>query len=603
MPRRFFRAREMQAVPERRRRDDVKKQIMIVAVLVTATTAARAAADPPERVARISFLGGAVSFRTAAATEWSAAALNYPVSIGDHVWTDRTGRLELQMGGTAVDLDAMTAATVLNLDHHIVQLRVLQGSAIARVRELASDESVEIDTPNGAITLLRPGLYRIDVPPTGDLTTVTVRRGDAEVAAGASAFPLHAGQSATMSGLDAPTRALLATAPLDEFEDWALFRDRRLDTLTTVRYVPRGIVGYEDLDEFGTWRVVAEYGPVWVPHVHRAWAPYRFGHWAWVEPWGWTWIDDAPWGFAPFHYGRWAYLGDGWVWVPGTVVARPVYAPALVAFVGGSNWRLGVNIGAPVGWFPLGPREVFVPAYAVSPAYVAAMNRPHASVTTVNVNIATISYVNRNVPGAVTVVSRDTFVRAQPVASTAVTVTPQALTTAVVVGHAAPHEMTPVAVARAAVVAPPASVMTRTVVVRTPPAAVITPTSVPRSVVSGPVPVRPATPTAAPAPSPAPHAPPVPRPAAVTRAAPDGAAADMSARHAHERVEIEARHAAERAELQARQTAEAKRAANAAARADARDRHAREQADLDARQRREHQQVQKRQESERRGHQ
>src|SRR2546428_7576392 len=37
--------------------------------------------------------------------------------------------------------------------------------------------------------------------------------------------------------------------------------------------------------------------------------------------------------FRSFHYGRWAYARNEWLWVPGPVVARPVYAPALVAFV------------------------------------------------------------------------------------------------------------------------------------------------------------------------------------------------------------------------------------------------------------------------------
>jgi uncharacterized protein DUF6600 len=580
----------------------VTTRIAIAALIIAATTAGRAAADPPERVARISFLSGTVSFRTAAATDWSPAALNYPITIGDHVWTDRAGRVELQMGATALDLDAMTATSVLNLDHHIVQLRLVQGTAIARVRELAPDESLEIDTPNGAITLVRPGLYRIDVPATGDQATLTVRRGDAEIAAGATAFPVHGGQSVTMTGLDAPAHALVAAAPLDEFEDWALFRDRRGETLASVRYVPRAVVGYEDLDEFGTWRVVAEYGPVWVPHVRPAWAPYRFGHWAWVDPWGWTWIDDAPWGFAPFHYGRWAYVGDGWAWVPGTIVARPVYAPALVAFVGGSNWRIGVNVGAPVGWFPLGPREVFVPAYTVSPAYVVAMNRPHVSVTTVNVNVTNVTYVNRNVQGAMTIVPRDAFTQARPVAAAAVAITPQAASAAVVVGHAAPREIAPVAVVRsAAVVAPPQTVMTRTVVVRTPPpATATTAAAVRRAAASVPAPVAPSAPPPAPAPVPVRTAPPA---AAVTRAAPDRAAADVAARHAQERVDVEARHAAERADLQARQIAEARRLAGAQAQAETHARHAREQADLDARQKREHEQMQRRQESERRGRQ
>src|SRR5581483_5429243 len=132
---------------------------ILAAALSSMTTLA--AADPPERVARISFVTGAASFRAADATEWAPATLNYPVTIGDHLWTDRQGRLELEMGGSAVDLDATSAVSVLNLDHHIVQLRLVQGTAIARVRELASDESIELDTPNGAVTLARPGLYRV----------------------------------------------------------------------------------------------------------------------------------------------------------------------------------------------------------------------------------------------------------------------------------------------------------------------------------------------------------------------------------------------------------------------------------------------------------
>ena len=574
-------------------------RITIAILTITTLIATRAFADPPERVARISFLGGAASFREAAATEWSPAALNYPITVGDHIWTDRTGRLELEMGATAIDVDAMTATSVLNLDHHIAQLRVLQGVAIVRVRELTPDETLEIDTPNAAITLLRPGLYRIDVPPSGDATTVTVRRGDAEVAAGASAFPVHVGQSAMVNGVDSPTHAGIATMPLDEFDDWALFRDRRAETLTTARYVPRAMVGYEDLDEFGAWRVVAEFGPVWVPHVRPGWAPYRFGHWAWVEPWGWTWIDEAPWGFAPFHYGRWAHVGDGWAWVPGAMVARPVYAPALVAFVGGSNWRIGVDIGSPVGWFPLGPREVFVPAYTVSPAYVAAMNRPHVSTTTVSVNLTSTTYINRSVPGAMTVVSRETFAQARPVAAAAVSVTPQAANTAVVVGHAAPRDIAPAPVARAAaVVAPAASVTNRTVVVRTPPP-VATAAAVRRAALSAPAPARSAS---LPAPTPAPVSI-TPAPATVTRVAPDRERADVAGRHARERMDIEARHVSERAELQARQAAEERRAANAQAQAETRARHAREQAELDARQKREHDQLHTRQESERRGRQ
>ena len=135
------------------------------------------------------------------------------------------------------------------------------------------------------------------------------------------------------------------------------------------------MIGADDLADNGTWIVAEGYGSAWAPsRVPVGWAPYRFGHWAWVEPWGWTWIDDMPWGFAPFHYGRWTYWNTRWVWIPGTVVARPVYAPALVVFVGGAGWSPAAGEG--IGWFPLGPREVYVPPYRVSTAYVQRIMSP-----------------------------------------------------------------------------------------------------------------------------------------------------------------------------------------------------------------------------------
>jgi hypothetical protein len=577
----------------------------VVALALAPLLPSAAAADPPSIVARISFVSGSVSYRAAAAADWSPAALNYPLTIGDGLWTDRAGRTELQLGATALRLDASTSLSILNLDAHTAQLRLTAGTIAVGVRDLGEDDAIEIDTPNGVVNVLRPGFYRVDVNANGDTTTVTVRHGEAEVAAGPSAFTVRANQSAIVSGLDNPASESRAAMRVDEFEDWASYRDRRADYPATVRYVSRGVVGYEDLDEFGSWRVVGAYGPVWVPHVRVGWTPYRFGHWAWVEPWGWTWIDDAPWGFAPFHYGRWVYLVDGWAWVPGTIVARPVYAPALVAFVGGPGFRVSVSIGQPVAWFPLGPREIYVPAYRVTPEYVRAVNVSHVNVTNVNVtniNVTNITYVNRTVPGAVTAVSRDAFAQARPVAAAAVPVSAAALNGASIVGHAASVE----APARPAVgrpaAGPPAPIVDRSVVVRKTPAPSIQPAIVkaapaaraPVGVASSSV-VRDARPVAAP---PRPVDPMPPAPTAKT-ASPNRAAADVVARHADERIAVESRHAQERAEMLARHREEEQRAINEQRRADLRAQHDRELAALDAKHKLEHEDMQRRHAKER----
>ncbi len=443
---------------------------------ISVTAAIAQDADPPAHVGRLNLLNGTVSFRPGSVEEWVPATLNYPLTTGDHLWTDAGSQAEIHVGATAIRMAPQTALAVLNLDDRTVQLSVTQGSVNVRLRSLGEDETFEVDTPNVAGTLLRPGDYRIDADGDNNLTTFTVRSGDAELTANGAAFPVHARESARLSGVDNVSQEINAAPPVNDFDEWCQVRDRREDEAqVSARYVPRDMIGYEDLDEYGTWRQVPDYGWVWAPRaVAVGWAPYHYGHWAWVEPWGWTWIDDAPWGFAPFHYGRWAFVGGGWVWLPGRMVvgARPVYAPALVAFVGGGGFGVAVGAGGGVAaWFPLGPGEVYRPAYHVSEVYVRQVNIVH--VTNVNViNVTNVRYVNQGVQGAVTVVPREAFVGARPVNQFAVRVDARQVATAQVVGSTAPVAPQRVSVlghAGAAAPPPPARFAERAVVARTTP--------------------------------------------------------------------------------------------------------------------------------------
>ncbi len=449
---------------------------LVLALLPAVRLADPPDADPPSRVGRLSFLAGSVSFRPASVDDWAEATLNYPLTTGDHLWTDADARAEITVGSTAIRLAPQSAFGFLALDDRATQVRLSEGLLNVRLRNLGEDESFEIDTPNGAVSLLRPGTYRIGVDSTGDTTTVTVRHGEAEVTAAGSAFPVHADEAAVLSGGDSPSYDIHGAPPPNDWEDWSAARDRRWDDARSARYVSREVIGYEDLDDHGDWRDSPAYGPVWVPRTTIVgWAPYRYGHWAWVEPWGWTWIDDAPWGFAPFHYGRWVYWDGAWVWVPGHVVAQPVYAPALVVFVGGRHWSLAITSGggAGVAWFPLAPDEPYVPAYRVSNTYIRNVNVTNVNVTNINVtnvNVKNINYRNRTQPGAVTVVTQQTFVESRPVGRSVIVVPRERLEQATVVGATA--RVAPVrqsVLAQPEVVAarrPPPVVTTRAVVTR-----------------------------------------------------------------------------------------------------------------------------------------
>jgi hypothetical protein len=461
---------------------------LIGAMVLVAGLAFGDASDPPARVARLNYLNGSVSFQPAGVEDWTPAAINYPMTTGDHIWVDTQSRAEMHIGSTAIHADAGTAASFLNLDDRTVQIQLTQGSLYIRIRYMADDDVYEIDTPNGAISLLRTGTYRIDVDPDRETSTVTVRGGEAEVTAGGSAFPVHAREAGIVSGSDSTeTRA---AGPTDIFDAWCMGRERHEDDRPAARYVSRELPGYEDLDDYGDWRPYPGYGMVWVPRVDAGWAPYHNGHWRWVEPWGWTWVDDAPWGFAPFHYGRWAMVGGGWGWIPGPGVAvlaarpgfpvvagpvyRPVYAPALVAFVGGNGWSASLSIGGGggVAWFPLGPREVYVPSYHVSPTYVNRVNVVNVTNVTNVTNVRNVTYVNQTVPGAVTAVSRNDFTSARPVQRAAFQVPPSAIANAPVAGSApavAPRAQSVAPVSSGNIARPPASAFNRTVMTKSAP--------------------------------------------------------------------------------------------------------------------------------------
>jgi hypothetical protein len=466
---------------------------VLALALSTAVFPARATAqdqgqqdDPPTRVARLGYMEGSVSFQPAGENDWVEAVANRPMTTGDRLWADKDSRAEVELGSAVIRLSQNTGFSFLNLDDHTVQIQLSSGTINLRVRRLDQDDAIEVDTPNLAFTVSQPGNYRLDASEDGSYTVVSLRDGGGQATGNGQTYTLHAGQKATFSGgTDSLNADVEDLGGPDQFDNWADSRDHRDDNSRSAQYVSRDVVGYEDLDDNGTWRDDRDYGHVWYPSVAVGWAPYREGHWDWIAPWGYTWVDDSSWGYAPFHYGRWVTVGGRWGWIAGPVNVRPVYAPALVVFIGGGGGGFGGN----VGWFPLGPREVYVPPYQVSRGYMNQVNVSNTTVNTTTItnvynttiinnrttNITNVNYVNRNVQGAVTVVPQRAFASAQPVARAAVAVNPQQIASAPVSARVAvvPTQQS-VLGAKAStanrVAAPPAAVMNRQVVAkRTPP--------------------------------------------------------------------------------------------------------------------------------------
>ena len=95
--------------------------------------------------------------------------------------------------------------------------------------------------------------------------------------------------------------------------------------------------------------------------------------------------------------------------------------------MGGPRGGLSISIGAggpPVGWFPLAPREVYVPSYRTSSRYVRNINFTHVTNVTLidnywrnrNGEADRRDFSNRKFPHAVTVVPQSVLTGRQPVA-------------------------------------------------------------------------------------------------------------------------------------------------------------------------------------------
>jgi len=181
--------------------------------------------DPPSRVARLSYTNGEVSFSPGGTDDWVSAVVNRPMTTGDKLWTDQGARAELHVGSAVIRLSAQTGFSFLNLDDRMMQVRVTEGTINLRVLRLDDQESIEVDTPNLAFSVLRPGRYRISVNEAGDTTVINVPEGTGEVTGGGSAYTIHPGEQGIFTGTDSLNADMEGADRDDDFDRWCTQRD------------------------------------------------------------------------------------------------------------------------------------------------------------------------------------------------------------------------------------------------------------------------------------------------------------------------------------------------------------------------------------------
>src|SRR5712691_6151713 len=299
--------------------------------------------SPLPRVGRVSAVDGTVALRPAGG-EWADSGVNDPVAAGMSVRTASQGRAELRIGAETIALAAATELEVAQLDAGGTQLVLRQGRIGVRLSQLDPARSIEIDIPRGGVWLLTPGDYDIT---TGDERTparIAVLDGRARFVGKGLDTAIATGSANILSGSD-PIAVGLDAAAADDFVAWWRSAAGHDADPPALRYVSAAMTGYEA-------------------------------------------IDDMQWGFAAAHYGRWARVlqsdpldpsdagSERWGWVPGRLVAHPVYVPAAVAFIGTAG--VGISypdaVGPAVAWFPLAPGEAYWPGYTADLDMIRRIN-------------------------------------------------------------------------------------------------------------------------------------------------------------------------------------------------------------------------------------
>lgn len=373
---------------------------------------------------RLSHVDGEVSHWRPGADAWVRARLNLALAEGDAFYTGAGANFEVQFGPRSfVRVDERTQLSLLQLEPRRIQFQVADGRASFDLRSLGVGDVLEVSTPHAVFVVDVPGTYRVEVN-SRDTHFITRRGGEATLTtADGRTLSVYPSEEAVVTAGSPVKVATYAAPPADAWDRWNDARSDRLGESISARYLPPGVYGAEALDHHGYWRVVPAYGPVWIPSgMGAGWVPYSTGYWVWDPYYAWTWVDDAPWGWAPFHYGRWVFINGYWAWAPGPVVRRPVYAPALVAFmIRDGNVSLRLSVGSPgVWWVALSWGEPLLPWWG-PPARrwqpwwggwggPRIVNNVVVQQTTV-VNVTQIHYHNANVPRAVLSMPSDRFGR------------------------------------------------------------------------------------------------------------------------------------------------------------------------------------------------
>lgn len=335
---------------------------LVLPILIAACVFAggvRVGAQSQVRAVRLSDVEGSVQILRGDQTEFEQAFPNMPVLEGSRLQTGSDGRAEVQFEDGAVA--RLTPKSSLNFNQlsrasaggTLNQLEVLSGLAYF---EMGADRKQQYSVMFGRNTITPNEISTFRVNMDASPAEVVVLRGSVQAAnTNMSSVNVRAGETIRFDADD--TRYFLAAgAEADSWDQWNTDRDQALASMASRQTAVNGVgdqsgPGWSDLDQYGDWYAVPQYGNVWAPRgVDVSWDPYGSGYWGSYPGYGYMWISANPWGWLPYHCGAWSYFnGFGWGWLPRNC---------------GSIWLTDVEIWNAPSYYrkpqrphPVGPRD------------------------------------------------------------------------------------------------------------------------------------------------------------------------------------------------------------------------------------------------------
>lgn len=248
------------------------------------------------RAGGVNFVSGDVKTRRADETSWQRLTAKDDLQTGDAVRTGADGRAEVLLNpGSYFRVGESTQFELVDASLDNLRLRITRGAGVVEAtgyEKLGLD--IAIATPQTEVHIVRTGIYRFSVLPTG-VTEVAVYKGRLLVGSGTAAQVVKSGYVARV-GVGAVELAKLDKNDRDALDLWSRDRGKELAKLNEklasrqVASLFRGRLGNVYSSYGGVWAFSAGFGCY-------TFLPFYYG---WSSPYGY---DYNSWLYVPRYYG------------------------------------------------------------------------------------------------------------------------------------------------------------------------------------------------------------------------------------------------------------------------------------------------------------